>query len=286
MMNSTIQSIIETHDLGALRNILPVSGGSINETFRVETDQGVLFVKLNDSSRFPNMFEAERTGLKILSKSSFRVPKPVLSGIKDKEQFLILDWIREGNPNDNFWNDFGICLAQMHTISNEKFGLDASNYIGSLKQSNKKRENWTDFYRDERLLPQMKLAEKSGLLSNRMKLGFDTLFNELHNIYPTEKSSLLHGDLWSGNMMVDSEGFPTIFDPAVYFGHREMDLAMMALFGGFGHGWIESYNEIYSLEPGWQQRIPIGQLYPLMVHVNLFGGSYVRSVETILQKLT
>ena len=286
MMNSTIQSIIEMHDLGALRNILPVSGGSINETFRVETDQGILFVKLNDSSRFPNMFEAESAGLKILSKSSFRVPKPVLSGIQGKQQFLILDWIEQGNPSLHFWDGFGKCLAQMHTISEEKFGLDASNYIGSLEQSNKKHENWADFYRDERLIPQMKLAEKAGLLSNRMKLGFKALFNELYNIYPTEKPSLLHGDLWSGNMMVDSEGFPTIFDPAVYFGHREMDLAMMALFGGFGDSWIDAYNEIYPLEPDWQQRIPIGSLYPLMVHVNLFGNSYVRSVETILQKFT
>jgi len=130
----------------------------------------------------------------------------------------------------------------------------------------------------------MRLAEKSGSLSSKMKAGFNALFNQLEEIYPTEKPALLHGDLWSGNMMVAANGSPCIFDPAVYYGHREMDLAMMALFGGYGDSWIDAYNEVYPLENGWQERIEIGQLYPLMVHVNLFGGSYARSVESILQK--
>jgi fructosamine-3-kinase len=107
---------------------------------------------------------------------------------------------------------------------------------------------------------------------------------KLEDIYSEEKPSLLHGDLWSGNLMVSSKGSPCIFDPAVYYGHREMDLAMMSLFGGFGNYWVEAYNEIYPLENGWEERLVIGQLYPLMVHVNLFGGTYARSVESILQK--
>ena len=175
-------------------------------------------------------------------------------------------------------------LAELHLQSSERFGLDHDNYIGSLPQQNSEHDSWVEFYRDERLISQMKLAEMGGRLTSKMKQGFDSLFLELENLFPNEKPSLLHGDLWSGNMMVAEDGSPSIFDPAVYYGHREMDLAMMALFGGFGDSWVSAYNELYPLEADWQERIPLGQLYPLMVHVNLFGGGYAGSVERILHQ--
>ncbi len=279
-----LEAIIETLEIGALIRNSPVSGGSINNAFQVETTQGRFFIKLNDASRFPDMFEAEKRGLKLLGQSSFVIPEPFKVGTLENSQFILMEWLEKGTPKTGFWDEFGRHLSALHSITSEHFGLDHGNYIGSLPQSNSEHETWVDFLREERLIPQMKLAEKRGQLTSNMKLGFDALFAELESIFPKEKPSLLHGDLWSGNMMIVQDGTPCIFDPAVYFGHREIDLAMMALFGGFGNAWVETYNEVYPLENGWKDRISIGQLYPLMVHVNLFGGGYRQSVESILQK--
>ncbi len=282
-MNSTVEAMIGSADAGTLKGVLPVSGGSINDAFRVETNRGMFFLKMNSASRYPGMFDAEARGLGLLSVSGFAVPEPIATGLVGEHQFILMQWMEKGGPGSDLWSLFGTALARMHRETAQDFGLDHDNYIGSLPQSNTEHTTWADLYREARLIPQMELAERSGRLSSRLKRGFDALFNQLDGLFPVEKPALLHGDLWSGNMMVGPAGTPCIFDPAVYYGHREMDLAMMALFGGFGHDWVESYNEVYPLEPGWKQRIPIGQLYPLMVHVNLFGGGYARSVENVLQ---
>lgn len=272
--------------MGSLLGSKSISGGSINDAFRIETAEGEFFLKLNSASRFPNMFEAEKCGLDLLSLSSFEVPKALGVGTHGNTQFILMDWVEQGTPNSEFWNEFGRCLAKLHLVSSVHFGLDHDNYIGSVPQKNTERKNWAEFYREERLIPQMKLANRQGKLTSKMKSGFDGLFKELENIFPIEKPSLVHGDLWSGNMMVTAAGSPSIFDPAVYYGHREMDLAMMALFGGFGNKWVDAYNEVYPLESGWRARIDIGQLYPLMVHVNLFGGGYGSDVERIVKKFS
>lgn len=286
MFHDEFLQLLRRRGLGELLGISTVSGGSINEAYQLEMAPGNFFLKTNRADLFPNMFEAEANGLELLSKSAFKIPEPLLITESDGEQYLVMEWIEKGSTKPDFWDEFGRCLAGLHTISSKDFGLDRNNYIGSLHQSNTEHGTWADLYREERLIPQMKMAEANGNLTSTMKGGFDTLFRELENIYPIEKPSLIHGDLWSGNMMVAANGTPCIYDPAVYYGHREMDLGMMALFGGFGSEWIDAYNEVYPLESGWQERIPIGQLYPLMVHVNLFGGGYGRSVEAILQRFT
>ncbi len=283
MMNLA-EDIIKDLDLGRFLSQKPISGGSINDAYQIETTQGKFFLKLNNANRYPNMFEMELKGLELLGQSSFVVPKPRNVGVHNGTLFLLMDWIEQGSPDHDFWEVFGRSLAELHQLSAKRFGLSHDNYIGSLPQSNSERDTWAEFYRDERLIPQLKLAEKGGALTVKMKRGFDALFLELENLIPIEKPSLLHGDLWSGNMMVAEYGSPSIFDPAVYYGHREMDLAMMALFGGFGESWVDAYNEVYLLQPGWHERIEIGQLYPLMVHVNLFGGGYAGSVERILNE--
>ena len=275
--------LLRAEGFGTAIGAVQVSGGSINEAFRLDTDTGAFFLKRNSATRFPNMFEAEATGLKLLSRSTFKVPQPLLITESQEIQYILMDWVEEGPPTTTLWLQFGTSLANMHSLTT-RFGLDHDNYIGSLPQSNRGHESWWAFYREERLLPQLKLAESNGRLTASMAHGFDALFKHLDQLFPEEPPALLHGDLWSGNFMVSSDGQPCIFDPAVYYGHREMDLAMMALFGGFGNGWVQAYNEVYPLESGWHERIPIGQLYPLMVHVNLFGGGYVSDVENILQK--
>ena len=242
------ETIIETLEIGALIRNSPVSGGSINDAFQVETTQGRFFIKLNDASRFPNMFEAEKRGLELLGQSSFVVPEPLKVGTLDNSQFILMQWLEKGTPKTGFWDEYGRSLAELHSVSNRQFGLDHDNYIGSLGQTNSEHKTWADFYREERLIPQMKLAERQGRLTSRMKQGFEGLFREMETIFPKEKPSLIHGDLWSGNMMVAANGSPSIFDPAVYYGHREMDLAMMALFSGFGDAWVDAYNEVYPLE--------------------------------------
>lgn len=281
---SELSAFLSDSGLGQIRSIIRLSGGSINDAYRVETMQACFFLKTNSASTFPQMFVAEKRGLELLSSSGFIVPKPLIVTQIMSQQILILEWIEKGVPKAGFWDEFGRNLADMHSISNERFGLDHQNYIGSLPQHNSEHETWVDFYREERLIPQMKMAEQSGRLTLRMKSGFEHLFQKLETIFPTENPSLLHGDLWSGNLMVAANGSPSIYDPAVYFGHREMDLAMMALFGGFGEKWLHAYNETYPLENGWRERVPVGQLYPLMVHVNLFGGGYGNDVESILQR--
>lgn len=279
-----LKRITDQLEIGELLSQSTVSGGSINDAYQIETTYGRFFLKTNSAIRFPQMFAAESKGLSLLSRSDFVVPKPIETGELDGTQFILMEWITQGAQGPDFWEVFGRNLAELHSISADCFGLDHDNYIGSLPQQNGTAETWAEFYHSVRLIPQIELAKANGRLTSKMTNGFDSLFARTPNLFPKEKPSLLHGDLWSGNMMATSSGLPSIFDPAVYYGHREMDLAMMALFGGFGDSWVEAYNEVYPLAPGWQERIPLGQLYPLMVHVNLFGGGYAGSVERILNQ--
>jgi fructosamine-3-kinase len=232
------------------------------------------------------MFEAEVRGLKLLmDNSAFEIPKPVLVEESGGQQFLVMDWMEDGDCGPDFSREFGRYLAGLHRTTQDSFGLGHSNYIGSLNQSNVKHSTWSEFYWTERLLPQIKLASQSRLMTDNMSAGFLRLESQLATIFPVESAALIHGDLWRGNYAASQEGKPCIFDPALYFGHREMDLAMMHLFGGFEKQVFESYHEVFPLECGWQERISIGQLYPLMVHVNLFGDSYCQAVQNVLDSL-
>lgn len=282
--HQNITLFFSTQNVGRPIHYEAVSGGSINNAYRIQSTAGTFFLKTNDATRFSGMFEAEVRGLKLLRESAFTVPKPIAADNIGNTQFLLMEWVEQGAPSADFWDGFGQKLAQLHSITADSFGLNHDNYIGSLPQRNTETLSWPEFYRNNRLLPQIELAAKNNRLTPRMKQGFNALFHELESLFPTEKPSLVHGDLWSGNLMVAEDGSPCIFDPAVYYGHREMDLAMMALFGGFGTAWETAYSRVCPLEKGWRGRIEIGQLYPLMVHVNLFGGGYAYDVERILAR--
>jgi fructosamine-3-kinase len=174
----------------------------------------------------------------------------------------------------------------MHRHTADSFGLDHDNYIGSLPQYNQKRENWPAFFAEMRLEPQMKMARDEGRMDASDQRSFEKLYERLDRIFPEEPPALVHGDLWSGNYMVGPEGEPYILDPAVYYGHREMDLGMSTLFGTFGDAFYRSYDAEYPLEKGWEERSDLANLYPLMVHVNLFGGGFASEVRTILRRFT
>jgi len=266
-----------------------IAGGDINRAYEVALVDGRrLFVKANDSSP-RGMFAAEARGLGWLGEAAgaLRIPKVVaVASPEAPQQFLVLELVATGAPARDFDEKLGRGLAALHRHGAQTFGLDHDNFIGWLPQANAAVSNWPEFYRARRLEAQLRRAADEGRASSRMRQGFDRLFRVLDEICgPAEPPARLHGDLWGGNLLCDDRGGPCLIDPAVYGGHREIDLAMMRLFGGFGARVFDAYDEAWPLADGHRERVPLYQLYPLMVHVNLFGGSYMGSVEAALERL-
>lgn len=268
-----------------IKNSMSISGGDINDAYKLECEKESFFIKINSANKFPMMFETEAKGLDLLASSQeIDVPKVVLTGKSEDYAYLILDYIKSESEIDDYWIDLGTRLARMHKHSNSSFGLGYDNYIGSLPQSNTQHKSWNEFFISERLIPQINMAKGAGLMSKSLIRSFESLFEKIQDIFPEEAPALLHGDLWSGNFMTGDKGQAVIIDPAVYYGHREMDIGMTRLFGGFSFEFYNAYNNEYPLQPGWEERVEICNLYPLMVHVNLFGGGYLGSVERVLEK--
>ncbi len=231
------------------------------------------------------MFEKEFTGLSLLRNTgAIGVPEPLLTGKWKDHIYLVMECIDKGNANAGTWQIFAGQLAALHRHTAGKFGLDHDNYIGSLPQSNKQSDSWSGFYAEQRILFLARIAYDQGRCSATDTRMAERFCNKLDGLFPGEPPSLLHGDLWSGNYMIGAGGTPVIYDPAVYFGHREMDIGMSLLFGGFDKSFYAFYNEAWPLEKQWEQRRDITQLYPLMVHLILFGGHYYHPVRDILKK--
>jgi protein-ribulosamine 3-kinase len=272
---------------GEVRNFKSASGGCINNGGIIQTGEGQYFLKWNDAHAFPRMLELEKKGLEILRETNtVRVPKTFYAGEVTDFQYLIMEVISPSARKEGYWKSFGEQLATLHICSARMFGLDHDNYIGSLNQKNTQEKSWIDFFIHHRLIFQVELASRPALISPSMSRQFERLYQKLPSLLPDEKPALLHGDLWGGNIMVDDKGLPCLIDPAIYYGHREMDLAMTTLFGGFDRDYIKSYNAVYPLSPGFDQRLPIYNLYPLLVHVNLFGAGYVSQVQAVLNRFT
>jgi fructosamine-3-kinase len=260
-------------------------GGDIHAAFRVELGGGeVVFVK--SSSGAPRgMFTEEARGLEWLrAADALRIPR-VLAVADDAggPRFLALEYLEPARHGSTFDEDLGRGLAALHRAGAPVYGFDHDNYIGSLPQSNRAHPSWAAFYREERLLPLVRRAIDGRALAPSAAKSFDDLFGRLETMVgPSELPSRLHGDLWGGNLHCDEKGQPCLIDPAVYGGHREVDLAMMRLFGGFGPRVFAAYGEAWPLADGHQRRVALYQLYPLLVHVNLFGGGYAASAMRAL----
>jgi protein-ribulosamine 3-kinase len=264
-----------------------LAGGCINKGGRLQTNFGDFFIKWNDGRKFPEMFEVEAKGLTLLAETkTIRIPKVIAQANEADHQFLVLEFIAGYKRNKNYWQILGVQLAQMHRNSSTYFGLDHDNYIGSLPQRNKTHTRWADFFINERLNPLLIKSVDEQILTIKQVNDFELLYKKLPSLIPEEAPALLHGDLWSGNVMTDKSGMPVLIDPAVYYGHREMDLAFTTLFGGFDPMFYKGYDAEFPLIPGFDQRMDIYNLYPLLVHALLFGGGYLAQALAIVKRFS
>jgi len=254
----------------------PLSGGSINSVWKIEMPEGHYVMKCHNAVRFPRMFEAEAQGLNLLASCpELRLPEVIGTTHVGNAQVLLLEYLQAGRRSADYFGGLGRALASLHRHTENNFGLDHDNWIGSLPQTNRRHTRAVDFFREERLRPQYQMARESGHLQSSDDKDFEQLCKLLHDIIPDEPPALIHGDLWNGNVICGPEGQACLIDPAAAYSHREADLAMTRLFGGFDPSFYEAYNEVYPLHEGWEERISIWNLYPILVHVNLFGGGYV-----------
>ncbi|MCH7413445.1 fructosamine kinase family protein [Belliella sp. R4-6] len=271
-------------DVLILENQL-ISVGGVNQGVKLKTDRGHFFLKLNFETD-KNFFEMEAEGLRMLSDCCpLSIPTVINFGHVDENNFLLMDWVDSRSRTPKYWEKLGVGVAQLHMHSQSKFGLNNSNYISSLIQSNAMNDSWVSFFIEQRLEPLIGEAFYNGLIDREFFEKFRLIYPKLQDIFPKERPSLLHGDLWSGNVIIDSLGEPTLIDPAVYFGHREMDIAFSLLFGGFDREFYDSYNSVFPMESGFEERKDIYNLYPLLVHLLLFGKGYFIGIKRVVDKL-
>ena len=266
----------------------PLGGGSINEAFAVRLDdQREVFVKTNAGAD-RRMFPREARGLQWLAEATaLTVPAvQAVSGETDSgPAFLALELVSPTSRAADFDEQLGRGLAALHASGADSFGLPYNNFIGTLEQTNTPCASWAEFYVTRRLEPQVRLAVDRGVAPRAWIASFERLSSCMPELVgPDETPTRLHGDLWSGNLHTDTRGGPCLIDPAVYGGHREVDLAMLALFGSPSDRFARAYEERHPLAPGAAARTPLYQLYPLLVHVNLFGGSYVDATARTLAR--
>lgn len=259
---------------------IPIVGGDINQAYHLKGNIGEFLLKTHAGvSR--DFFEAEADGLQTLGKV-VRVPQVQQVGEIHEGAFLLMEWIEPGQGDQR---DLAKDLVKIHQQTADQFGFEKDNYLGMLSQKNQQMTNWSDFYLTCRLDPLVEKARSLNLWHERRETAYQKLKEKIYQeladlpIGPC----LLHGDLWSGNCFFSKEGEPIFIDPAVSYGHREMDIAMTQLFGGFRSEFLEAYQEVFLLAEGWEDRLPFYQLYYLLAHLDMFGESYGSSVDRILK---
>jgi len=255
-----------------------VSGGCISNCQKLTTESGKRYFIKNYQKN--GIAEAEAIGLAELTKAEIKVPHVY----EQSKNQLILDFIESSSSNAKT-EKLAESLAKVHGVCAEQFGFDSNNFIGSTLQINNKQSDWLHFFWEHRILFQLRLAEQNGCTTNELLKSIAKLENRIESILSgtDESPALLHGDLWSGNYFYDRNGEPVLVDPAVYYGHREADIAMTTLFGGFPEQFYKVYNEISPLKDDWQQRLKFYNIYHLLNHLNLFGSSYYSQLISTIQ---
>ena len=262
-----------------------LGGGCINQTFKVTASDTDYFLKWNEND--DHFFDHEVRGLQLLQDArAIKLPEVIASGVRERRSFLLLEYIAPGYSNSEFWDQFGSQLALLHqrTSDNGQFGLDHDNEIGRLGQKNEWKSGWIDFFIHNRLEIQLTLAYYNELIDQSFMHRFRQIYDPLHSLLLEGVPALIHGDLWSGNYLTGEGSVPVLIDPAVYYGNREVEIAYTQLFGGFDRQFYRSYHEAWPLEAGFQDRVDLYNLYPLLVHVNHFGRSYLSGIEQTLRR--
>jgi fructosamine-3-kinase len=261
-----------------------VGGGCINQAYQITQGTQAYFLKVNQASQIA-MFEAEALGLKdMYASQTIRVPKPICWGTADDRAYLVLEWLDLGSSHDSAWGQMGKQLAAMHRVNSDRgFGWHQTNTIGATPQPNPWTKTWLEFYQEHRLRHQFRLAGRRGGHFPRQHEILMALPDLLAGHTPTP--ALVHGDLWSGNAAVTRQGEPVILDPATYYGDREVDIAMTELFGRFPAAFYESYQAAYPLDEGYTTRKTLYNLYHILNHFNLFGGSYQSQSNRMIDQL-
>lgn len=282
MISQIIENDIEKCLNDKIISIKQLSGGCINQAFQIKTNTGnIYFIKINLTPP-KNMFDAEAAGLNELRKPDvIKIPKVIIAG----KNYLILENIVAGIKTKYFWESFGRSFALLHKFTASSYGFYMNNFLGSSIQINHSDAftSWSDFFFTNRLLFQFKLAEKNNLVDSLFRNSFVGLEKKINSILDDKVlPSLLHGDMWSGNFIISNDGSVWLIDPAVYYGHREADLAMTKLFGGFDNGFYESYNNEFPLDDGYEYRENIYKLYHILNHFNLFGKSYYQQAISLM----
>ncbi len=261
-----------------------VGGGCINQGYAISDGDTTYFVKLNQATAVA-MFEAEMAGLQQMQETrTIRVPTPIATGVAGETAYIILEWLELGSGSNESWARMGHQLAAMHQATvGTAFGWNRLNTIGSTPQMNPWTASWSEFWVDHRIGYQLRLAQRRGGHFPRQAQLLAAIPHLLagHNPQP----SLVHGDLWSGNAAVTQSGEPVIFDPATYVGDREVDIAMTELFGGFPADFYRSYNQTFPLADGYKQRKVLYNLYHILNHFNLFGGSYESQANRMIEQI-
>lgn len=268
-----------------VRSRQPVAGGDIAAAFRVETEAGPVFLKTLPAAE-GGILEAERDGLAALAATAtIRTPTVLASGATERDAWLALEWLDLRGLSGAAERELGRALAKLHRTTNDRFGWHRDNFIGRTPQKNDWQADWPAFFRDSRLGFQLRLASTAGYTGRLQDRG-RALLEAMPEFFATYRPapSLLHGDLWAGNAAAVG-GTPAIFDPAVYFGDRETDLAMTRLFGGYGPAFYEAYDSEFPLDSGYARREPLYQLYHVLNHVNLFGSAYSNRAESLIDRL-
>ena len=292
-----------TGETFSIDNRRSVSGGCINQGYAISSSKHTYFAKINQASQVA-MFEAETLGLQQMAETqTIRVPQPICWGTEGNSAYIVLEWLDlRGGGGDRVWEDMGRKLAQMHkyippqhppglkggeegdfAVVGGRFGWDVDNTIGSTPQINQWTADWAEFWAEHRIGYQLKLANRRGGNFNRGESLLAAIPKLLEGYKP--QPSLVHGDLWGGNASVTATGEPVIFDPAAYWGDREVDVAMTELFGGFSAAFYRGYNEVWLLDSGYEKRKTLYNLYHVLNHFNLFGGGYESQANQMINKI-
>ncbi len=289
-MKDEINKLLEPLLGTTIKSSYATGGGSINQTQVLELTNGERVFMKQNSNPPTDFFLAEVKGLRLLTKAKKgpRIPEPIALQSGPRPTFLIMEYLESSNESKNFSDGLARKLAELHRISQDHFGLDHDNFIGSTPQKNNLEKDGIIFFRDHRIQFQRQLAQKAGLLPVSIDKKIDSLCENLNRFLDTsgERPALMHGDLWSGNYFPDSNGNPCIFDPAVYYGLREADIAMTELFGRLPERFYDAYREAFPMNHGYHERKDLYNLYHLLNHLNLFGSSYLSSVQKIVNRFS